>query len=71
MIGKIDQAVNDSEQRMQLAIKQLGIDIGDFITQSILPQIEDKVSKNEVKKLTAKIQEHDSILKKVKAGFIN
>lgn len=68
---KITEAIEYSEKRTQSSIKQLGIDIGDFITNAILPQIQEKASQKDLDKLAEKNREHEIILKKVKAGFVN
>lgn len=44
-----------SEQRLGIKIKQLGTDIGDWISEQVLPQIAEKSDKTDIERIERKI----------------
>ncbi len=51
----IKEEVVASEQRLKAKIKQLGDDIGDLISEQILPQIAEKADKFDIERLERKL----------------
>ena len=52
---KIDGSISSAEQRLGEKIKQLSLDIGDFISERVIPLFDEKADKSDIDRLENKI----------------
>src|SRR4051812_45488999 len=65
VVTQLRSEITQVEERVTAKVDQLSADVGGFMDISILPQVEEKADKKEVKRIADKTLEHEGIFKKL------